>query len=333
VWELVDTNFAEKGGPSQTTPEGGKATGVPVYTQTPFRKDKSKGIAVNGLVTGCFGLSNQGNPDRAFIIGFFKRIDSDDYKTVVGAHFPHPPGGTSSAAGASFDAKSPMKQLGMAIKMMKTIVHPLADKVGAKVVIIADTNWDDVPAPFKGLRRSKAMTWHSGDNCGDATEGWVCENDGECVNEICQVMSDKEIGEGEDKQTFLLGPYCPKGLTGIRNGEPANQEQPTKSSKDLWKEMQLPAESSVESKIQATKPMGTCCADQIVPEGRQNVPDLVVEKAGEVFYPFAFDRVLTNFGAIATSMPFKNTAIVTKDDFKKMQVGAQHNPIQAVITY
>merc|ERR1711865_1301638 len=92
--------------------------------------------------------------------------------------------------------------------MMKTIVHPLADKVGAKMVIIADTNWDDVPAPFKGLRRSKAMTWHSGDNCGDATEGWVCENDGECVNDICEAAPAKNGLRRSNAMTWRIGDNC-----------------------------------------------------------------------------------------------------------------------------
>jgi len=400
VWELVKTDFANNGGTDEQKIEGG----VPTYTQTPFSKDGAPGVTAAGLVTGCFELNGDTQPDRAFIIGLFKRTGTedgkDDFVTVVGAHFPHPPGGTSSADVAVFVEDTSMKQLGLAIKMMKTTDA----RVGEKVVIIADTNWDDVtldadaevesekkidgesfklgPYDPKGLTAIR-VPWGGGTctakpnqfmepekikergleckhncnlkssgaygnsdpvtgfatTCIDKTEAEkdkVCkpagvQEDGRCV--MASAEKDKASEEDKEASTHLRYPFaCSLHCTSTNPLVPVNQEQPTKSSPMLWEEMQL-EETFDASAIQATEPMGTCCADQIVPKDRKGVPNIVKEEAGQVFYPFAFDRVLTNFGNIETSMPFKDATIVTPDDFKNMQVGAQHNPIQADITY
>lgn len=102
-------------------------------------------------------MEDDGHPSRVYGVFVFERIDDPSEKViVVAAHFPHPPGGSSSSATAKMTDIEPLleEHLGRKIKAIRA-----EDQSISKVILVGDFNVDQPDNPeykkdhFKNTRR------------------------------------------------------------------------------------------------------------------------------------------------------------------------------------
>jgi hypothetical protein len=270
-------------------------------------------------IFGCSNKNGDGSADRVYGVFPFKGVANENEKViVVTGHFPHPPGGTSSAETSVADATADVIKDHMAPKI--AYIRSKTSWKDAKVVFIGDLNnnengnrpeeFDNVAAiesAFKVMEQAKHV------NAVKGMKGQIRD------------ATDKGFPEGFQGEFPGLGIGCTRSADGKTVCDKTVEEalampnrgwvdQPIMSSEQVWAAFKdVPLRS-------ATDPIGTCCADK---------PALVGDK---VAFPYTFDRIMASFGPLVTIMPLGGMTIDSAlEDIQKLFVGAFHMPIIAKI--